>query len=88
MANWVDEIQQKYFKVPLRVIDEKISQICKENGIVSEPVEIRRSGMAELFDENGNLLKEYAKEKLEYGKKAGLFGDTFKESSWANHLGD
>ena len=88
MAHWVDEIQQKYFKVPLSVIDEKTKKICKEYGFVSDPISLRRGGMAELFDENGNLLEEYAKRKLEYGKKAGIFGNAASESLWASYLGD
>ena len=88
MANWVDEIEQKYFKVPLSVIDEKVKKLCKEYGIISDPTTIRRGGMSELFDENGNLLEDYAREKLEYGKKAGMFGNIVSEGTWAGHLGD
>ena len=88
MTNWVDEIEQKYFKIPLEELDKKVAKICKEYGIISNPTNIRRCGMSELFDENGNLLEEYAKHKLEYGKKAGMFGDIVSEGTWASHLGD
>ena len=88
MKDFYWESDRKYFKVPYQVILDKVTKLCKEYGIVADPEEMLDSGMSELFDENGNLLEEYAKEKLEYGKKAGMFGDMVSEETWANHLGD
>jgi hypothetical protein len=88
MKDFVWESDKKYFKVPYSVIREKVAVICKEHGIVSDIDDIINSGMLELFDEKGNLLEDYAKYKLEYGKKAGMFGNTDSECLWASHLGD
>lgn len=85
MANWYDELDQKHFDVPLSVIDEKIAKLCKEWGIVSKLENMR--GMRELFNRDGTLDEEYAREKLENGKKW-AFGDRSKEGTWASHLGD
>ena len=82
------EHDREYFKVPYQVVEDKVAKLCKEYGIVTPPDQMLESGMKELFDENGNLLEEYAKEKLEYGKKAGMFGNITSEGTWANHLGD
>lgn len=80
--------KREYFKVPYLVIREKVAAICKEYGIVTDVDVMTNYGMDELFDENGNLLEDYAKYKLEKGKELGMFGDTFKEGTWASHLGD
>ena len=88
MKDWVSEYDKNYFKVPYEVILEKVTKLCKEYGIITSPEEMTNYGMQELFDANGNLLEEYAKQKLEYGKKAGMFGDIVSESTWASHLGD
>lgn len=85
MSNWYDELDQKDFDVPLAVIDEQITKLCKEWGIVSKPEYM--SGMRELFNRDGTIDKKYAKEKLENGKKW-AFGNSAKEKSWASHLGD
>ncbi len=82
------ESDREYFKVPYQVIEDKIAKLCKEYGIITPPEEMANYGMQELFDANGNLLEDYAKEKLEYGKKAGMFGDIVSEDVWASHLGD
>ena len=73
MSNWNDDIEQKYFDVPLSVIDEKIAKLCKEWGFVTKPEYMH--GMRELFLRDGSLYEEYAKEKLAYAKKMGIIGD-------------
>lgn len=85
MGNWYDDLDQQHFDVPLSVIDEQIAKLCKEWGIVSKPEYM--DGMRELFLRDGTLNEEYAKRKLENGKKW-AFGDSAKERSWASYLGD
>ena len=85
MSNWYDELDQKYFDVPLSVIDEQIAKLCKEWGIVTKPENM--PGMRELFNKDGTLDEDYAKRKLENGKKW-AFGDMYKETMWAAYLGD
>lgn len=88
MKDFYWESDREYFKVPYQVILDKVTKLCKEYGIVTDPEEMLDCGMKELFDENGNLLEDYAREKLEYGKKSGMIGDVGSEGIWASHLGD
>ena len=88
MKDFYWEHDRNYFKVPYSIIREKAVLLCKEYGIISNVDDMLNSGMLELFDKNGNLLEQYAKRKLEYGKKAGMFGNIVSESTWANYLGD
>ena len=88
MKDFVSKELREYFKVPYLVIREKVSAICKEYGIVTDVDIMTNYGMHELFDENGNLLEDYAKYKLEKGKELGMFGDIVSEGTWASHLGD
>lgn len=85
--DWYWESNKKYFKVPYQVIEDKVAKLCKEYGIVTSPEVMTEGGMQELFDENGNLLEDYAKYWLEKGKEW-AFGDIVKEGTWASHLGD
>lgn len=88
MKDFYWESDREYFKVPYQVIEDKVAKLCKEYGIITPPEEMANGGMAELFDENGNLLEELARSELEYGKKAGMFGDIVSEGTWASHIGD
>ena len=88
MKDFVWKELREYFKVPYLVIREKVAAICKEYGIVTDVDIMTNYGMHELFDENGNLLEDYAKYKLEKGKELGMFGNTGSEGLWASHLGD
>lgn len=88
MKDFLWEDDKKYFKVSYSVIREKATEICEKYGIVSDVDDILNAGMLELFDKNGNLLEDYARKKLEHGKKAGVFGDKVSEVTWANYLGD
>ena len=72
--------------VSAKVIN-KVAELCKEYGIITPPEEMYMHGMHELFDD-GVFNENYAKYKLEIGKKLGIFGNHLKEITWASHIGD
>ena len=83
--DWIDEMQQEKFNISLEELDKKVAKLCEIYGIASDPVLIRRSGMAELFDENGNLTED-GELQLNMAYKNGVFGDEIAEDAWAECL--
>ena len=83
--DWIDEKQQEKFNIPLEELDKKVAKICNIYGIASDPVSMRRFGMAELFDEDGNLTED-GELQLETAYKNGVFGDELAEDAWVECL--